>query len=120
MLQSSVKLPNGLPYNYTVAQSSWLGGKGDVVDMYVNSSKRAKKPFGLYITWVSRHITLLPCFLSASVVVCVRYSLESEIGGRWCEGRFHSDLSAAPGGTRVCLYCFHALRVQLAELQLHV
>jgi hypothetical protein len=51
-LQSNVTLPDGSPYNYTVAQSSWAGGKGDVVDLYVQSSKKAGLPFGFYLTWV--------------------------------------------------------------------
>ena len=31
--QSRVKLPDGSPYPYTVAQSYWKGGVGDVVDV---------------------------------------------------------------------------------------
>lgn len=50
--QSNVTLPDGSPYNYTVAQSAWAGGKGDVVDLYVQSSQRAGLPFGFYLTWV--------------------------------------------------------------------
>ena len=49
--QSDVKLPDGSPYPYTVRQSAWRGGAGDVVDMYVNSSKKAGLPFGFYLTW---------------------------------------------------------------------
>ena len=51
-LQSNVTLPDGSPYNYTVAQSSWQGGHGDVVDLYVKSSQEAGLPFGFYLTWV--------------------------------------------------------------------
>jgi len=49
--QSNVKLPDGSPYPYTVAQSQWKGGKGDVVDDYVKSSMDAGMPFGFYLTW---------------------------------------------------------------------
>ena len=49
--QTSVKLPDGSPYPYTVAQSYWKGGKGDVVEDYVQSSKAAGLGFGFYLTW---------------------------------------------------------------------
>jgi alpha-L-fucosidase len=49
--QSNVKLPDGSPYPYTVAQSSWNGGKGDIVDEYVKSSLAAGMPYGFYLTW---------------------------------------------------------------------
>ena len=50
--QSDVKLPDGTPYPYTVAQATaWKGGKGDVVADYVASSKAAGIPFGFYLTW---------------------------------------------------------------------
>ena len=49
--QSNVKLPNGDAYNYTVAQSGWRGGRGDVVADYVASSRKASLPFGFYLTW---------------------------------------------------------------------
>ena len=49
--QSNVTLKDGSPYPYTVAQSSWKGGKGDVVEDYVRSSRAAKLPFGFYLTW---------------------------------------------------------------------
>lgn len=49
--QSNVKLPDGSPYPYTVAQSQWKEGKGDVVDDYVKSSMAAGMPFGFYLTW---------------------------------------------------------------------
>lgn len=49
--QSDVKLPDGSPYPYTVGQSGWRGGKGDVVADYVASSKKAGLPFGFYLTW---------------------------------------------------------------------
>ena len=48
--QSNVKLPDGSPYPYTVAQSNWKGGKGDVVDDYVKSSNAAGLGFGFYLT----------------------------------------------------------------------
>lgn len=50
--QSDVKLPDGTPYPYTVAQATaWKGGKGDVVADYVASSKAAGLPFAFYLTW---------------------------------------------------------------------
>lgn len=49
--QSNVKLPDGSPYPYTVAQSNWRGGKGDVVEDYVESSNAAGLPFGFYLTF---------------------------------------------------------------------
>jgi hypothetical protein len=49
--QSEVKLPDGSPYPYTVAQSNWRGGKGDVVADYVASSNEAGLGFGFYLTW---------------------------------------------------------------------
>lgn len=49
--QSNVKLPDGSPYPYTVAQSGWRGGKGDVVADYVASSQKAGLSFGFYLTW---------------------------------------------------------------------
>ena len=49
--QSNVTLPDGSPYPYTVAQSYWKGGKGDVVDDYVKSSNAAGLGFGFYLTW---------------------------------------------------------------------
>jgi len=48
--QSNVTLPDGSPYPYTVAQSAWKGGKGDVVADYVASSRGAGLPFGFYLT----------------------------------------------------------------------
>ena len=48
--QSNVTLPDGSPYPYTVAQSNWKGGKGDVVADYVASSRAAGLPFGFYLT----------------------------------------------------------------------
>jgi hypothetical protein len=49
--QSNVTLPDGSPYPYTVAQSNWKGGKGDVVADYVKNSNAAGLPFGFYLTW---------------------------------------------------------------------
>lgn len=49
--QSNVTLPDGSPYPYTVAQSYWRGGKGDIVADYVTSSRNAGLPFGFYLTW---------------------------------------------------------------------
>ena len=49
--QSNVLLPNGSAYPYTVAQSNWKGGKGDVVDDYIRNSKAAGLGTGLYLTW---------------------------------------------------------------------
>ncbi len=49
--QSNVTLPDGSPYPYTVAQSYWKGGQGDIVADYVASSKSAGLPFGFYLTW---------------------------------------------------------------------
>jgi hypothetical protein len=49
--QSNVKLPDGTPYPYTVAQSNWRGGRGDVVEDYVQSSSAAGLGFGFYLTW---------------------------------------------------------------------
>jgi hypothetical protein len=49
--QSKVTLPDGTPYPYTVAQSNWKGGKGDVVDDYVKSSTAAGLGYGFYLTW---------------------------------------------------------------------
>ncbi len=49
--QSNVTLPDGTPYPYTVRQSAWQGGQGDIVDDYVQSSKAAGLPFGFYLTW---------------------------------------------------------------------
>jgi hypothetical protein len=49
--QSNVTLPSGAPYPYTVAQSNWRGGKGDVVADYVAASRAAALPFGFYLTW---------------------------------------------------------------------
>ena len=36
---------------YTVAQSAWKGGKGDIVAEYVASSVEWGLPFGFYLTW---------------------------------------------------------------------
>lgn len=45
--QSNVTLPDGSPYPYTVAQATdWKGGKGDVVEDYVQASRAAGLPFG--------------------------------------------------------------------------
>jgi len=49
--QSDVKLPDGSPYPYTVAQSYWRGGKGDVVADYVASSNDVGLGYGFYLTW---------------------------------------------------------------------
>jgi alpha-L-fucosidase len=49
--QTNVTLPDGSLYNYSVAQSNWRGGKGDVVADYVASSRAAGLPFGFYLTW---------------------------------------------------------------------
>ena len=49
--QSNVKLPDGSPYPYTVGQSSWKNGKGDIVDEYVKSSNAVGMPYGFYLTW---------------------------------------------------------------------
>ena len=57
--QSNVTLPDGSPYPYTVAQSAWREGKGDVVADYVASSRRAGMPFGFYLTWKS--VRRAPC-----------------------------------------------------------
>lgn len=49
--QSNVTLPDGSPYPYTVKQSYWKGGEGDVVQDYVDSSRKYGFPFGFYLTW---------------------------------------------------------------------
>jgi hypothetical protein len=49
--QSNVTLPDGSPYPYTVAQSGWKGGAGDLVADYVASSRAAGLPFGFYLSW---------------------------------------------------------------------
>ena len=48
--QSNVTLPDGSPYPYTVAQSHWKGGAGDVVADYVASSNAAGLGYGFYLT----------------------------------------------------------------------
>eukprot|EP00759_Apiculatamorpha_spiralis_P050273 PhF_6_TR4543/c0_g1_i2/m.6399 len=59
--QSKVKLPNGNPYPYTVAQSNWKGGNGDLVDDYVASSRKANLPFGFYLTWNYNYLFNAEC-----------------------------------------------------------
>lgn len=48
---SNVSIPRYGKYDYSVASSPWLDGKGDIVEQYVASSRAANMPFAFYLTW---------------------------------------------------------------------
>ena len=86
--QSNVKLPDGSPYPYTVAQSHWKGGKGDVVDDYVKSSNAAGLGFGFYLTWSkcpplqTRISTLLSALTVSTTPTLAKTTITFSIGAR--------------------------------------